>query len=418
MLVGMSEAYDEERTRPTYAAAFRCIGPECEDHCCRDWEIPLDRTTYEAYRQFPPEPLGRLVSKFVILNQPGSPPGMYARIDRRNSGLCSFLGEDRLCGIQKEYGGELLSATCSIYPRSLSRVEGVLEGTLSLSCPAAARQVLLDPGFRQVRGDLLAGEFRTDNFYLLEPPTSGGGYKPYRWFGEIRGLVLNLVQDRSRPAWQRLFLTGLLCFRLNEVTAANEEPAVPAILSEVRQVLESRGLVAELEKMVGQPALRLDVVAKLLADRLAEETSESRFVATERAFREGGGGGVERLIEAERLFYRPLIEQQPHLMENYLLNYMLQSLFPFGREGSAQSSPQSLAGEFLLLATQFACMEVLLMGVAGYYREAFAAEHVVAAVQSFTRAVEHYPLVRRAMVEYVAGRGLSGLEGVVVLLKN
>jgi lysine-N-methylase len=414
----MHAAKEATPLHPTYAAAFRCIGPECEDHCCRDWEIPLDRATYEAYRQFPAGRLGRVVSEFVILNQPGSPSGMYARIERTAAGLCSFLGADRLCGIQKEYGGALLSATCSIYPRSLSRVEGVLEGTLSLSCPEAARQVLLDPEFWQVQRDLLAGDFRTDNFYLLEPVPARSIYKPYRWFGKIRALMLDLLRDHSRPVWQRLFLTGLLCFRLNEVTAAIEEDAVPAILEEIRQILKTGALVGELEKMVGQPALRLDVVRKLLADRLVEENSGSRFVATERAFREGGGAGVERLLDAERLFYRPFMQQHPQLLENYLLNSLLQNLFPFGREGSAQSTPQSLAGEFLLLATQFACVEVLLIGMAGYYQANFAAEHVVTAVQSFTRVIEHYPAVRKSMVDYVAGRGLSELEGVVVLLRN
>src|ERR1700722_6741612 len=131
--------------RPTYAAAFRCIGSDCEDHCCGDWDIPLDKSTYAKYKQFPPEKLGSVVSNFVLVNEIGAPDGLFAHIYRAPSGLCPFFGTDHLCGVQKEYGPQLLSATCSVFPRSLSHVEGILEGSLSLSCPEAARNVLLNP---------------------------------------------------------------------------------------------------------------------------------------------------------------------------------------------------------------------------------------------------------------------------------
>lgn len=48
--------------QPTYAAAFRCIGPNCEDPCCGDWDIPVDRNTYRTYQQFPWEKLRSTVS--------------------------------------------------------------------------------------------------------------------------------------------------------------------------------------------------------------------------------------------------------------------------------------------------------------------------------------------------------------------
>jgi len=98
-------------TRPTYAAAFRCIGDSCEDTCCGDWEIPVDRITYEKYRQFTAERLGSLVSQFVVINASEQPDALYAQIHSAPSGSCPFFGADRLCGIQKEYGPQLLSAT-------------------------------------------------------------------------------------------------------------------------------------------------------------------------------------------------------------------------------------------------------------------------------------------------------------------
>ena len=30
---------------------FECIGSECEDHCCRDWSITIDKDTYDKYKK-------------------------------------------------------------------------------------------------------------------------------------------------------------------------------------------------------------------------------------------------------------------------------------------------------------------------------------------------------------------------------
>src|SRR6266446_6104476 len=201
-------------TPPTYAAVFRCIGASCEDTCCGDWDIPVDRDTYGKYQQFPLEGLGSVVSQFVFINAADQPEGLYAQIYRAPSGLCPFFNSDHLCGIQKEYGPQFLSATCSVYPRSLSRVAGELEGSLSLSCPEAARNVLLAPHFMQIEGDLFSGDFRTDNIFHL---ASDRGGKPAGLFPAIRTSLIDMVRDRSRPMWYRLLLIGSLCKRMDDI---------------------------------------------------------------------------------------------------------------------------------------------------------------------------------------------------------
>ena len=182
---------------PTYAAAFHCIGSVCEDACCGDWDIPVDRGTYEKYQQFPSEKLGSLVSQFVSIRTPSQPDSLYASIHRGPSGLCPFFSADHLCKIQKEYGPHLLSATCSIYPRSLSRVAGELEGSLSLSCPEAARNVLLVPDFMHIKGDLFSGAFRTDNFFHLASDRNSSIPKPHGSYLAIRTLLIDMVRSNT-----------------------------------------------------------------------------------------------------------------------------------------------------------------------------------------------------------------------------
>ena len=425
------------KNRPTYAAAFRCIGADCEDACCGDWDIPLDRATYEKYQQFPAKDLGPLVSNFVSLNAVNAPEGLYAQINRGPSGTCPFLNSERLCSIQKEYGHQLLSATCSIYPRSLSRVHGVLEGSLSLSCPEAARNVLLNPAFMQIEGDLFSGAFRTDNVYRLAGGASGSLPKPYGSFHAVRALLIEMVRDRSHPLWHRLLSIGSLCQRLDAIAATGNE-AVPAFLKNYRHMLANPGLHAEFESMPSEPALKLEVVLGLADERAREKTCGKRFRDTFWTFVEGigspngstdgstpgspngptPGDDIGRFLHAEKTYHRPFFEKSPFILENYLLNYMFQHLFPFGREGSARFTPRTMFAEFILMTTQFAWIDALLIGIAGRYREAFAEEHIVHAIQSFTREVEHYPHVLNSIAESIAIRKMDSLQGMSVMLKN
>jgi len=74
--------------------------------------------------------------------------------------------------------------------------------------------------------------------------------------------------------------------------------------------------------------------------------------------------------------------------------------------------------EFLLLATQFALLETLLIGLAGRYQHDFAEEHIVQAIQSYTREVEHYPPVLHSILHHIQSSRLDSLAGMALLLES
>ena len=388
--------------RPTYAAAFRCIGPECEDDCCHEWEIPLDSRTYANYKQFPVQKLGRLVTEFVTINPVGVSDGLFAQINRESSGACPFFGQDRLCSVQQEYGPKLLSATCSMYPRYLSVVEGQLEGSLSLSCPEAARNVLLTPDFMSLKGDLLSGEFRTDNHFNLATDRNDLPEKRAQEYLVLRRWMIATVRDRSQPMWVRLLAIGERCRQLSGVGES-----IDALATE------------------GRPQLKLEVIFDL-CNALMRQGSSRRFEETFFSFVEGIGSAgagdlgddVSRLLEADQRYFRPFTTKYPFILENDLVNYIYKHLFPYGRTGSAFFTSRTIFQEYLQLAVRFVWISTLLIGIAGRYREQFNGDQVVFAVQSFTRAVEHYPSLLEAIDDYLLRRGLNNLEGMASLLRT
>jgi len=405
-------------THPVYAAAFRCIGVECEDHCCGGWDIPLDPETYRNYKQFQSHGLAPVVAEFVQINPPPQPVQHYARIEQTASGLCPFFGVDHLCGIQKEYGPQLLSSSCSIYPRSLSRVGQRLEGSLSLSCPEAARNVLLQPNFMESDGDLLSGTFRTDNVYSL----ADGGEA---CFLAVRRAMIELVRDRNRPLWERLLLVGQLSKELDALGTKDDHEALINVVKEFRTRIHDRQSTTGLDSVQSNPGLLMDVVFEL-TEVLMRDGTTPRFQEVFLDFVQGissapaspPGSDTDRFLHAERTHYRVYFEAHPYVLENLLTNYMLQNLFPFGRIGSESFTQQTVFDEYLQMATQFVWMNALLVGQAGRYREEFADEHVVRTLQAFARGVEHYPSVLIWVREAMQRRGLHSLEGMAILLKR
>lgn len=412
-------------TKPEYGKAFRCIGADCEETCCRGLSIPLDRRTYERYEAFPEGEFRILAQQHLALNTEDQAETLYGRIDLTAGHECPFLGGDRLCRIQKEFGAEALSPTCSIYPRVLNEVDGEIELSLYLSCPEAARQVLLDPEFDSRIAGKDASWFHRDQFSRLAANGEGLVHKPYGYFDEVRQTIGILLRDRGRPLWQRMFLLGMLCARLNEIRTPEQDSAVPTVLAEYAEIVATGGLKQELENLASQPAAQLNAVLQLADMRLKAGACGERFRECVMQALDGVGRGSQEpnpdysgmYLRAEQQYFRPLMEQNPHLLENYLLNYVYRTLFPFGRQSSAHFVPMDISSEFLLLCAQYSVVQGLLIGVAGHYREQFDLQQVVKVVQAFSKAVEHNPSFLAEIHSFLKTRNLANPQGMVTLLK-
>jgi lysine-N-methylase len=132
-----------KRLQPRSYHAFRCIGAACEDTCCAGWIVNVDKPTYEAYQRCDDAELGPRLHELVTIRTDSTSDDNYARINL-NEPSCPFLSEG-WCAIQKKLGEKYLAIMCSAYPRVMNVVDDVLQRSLDLSCPEAARIVLLDP---------------------------------------------------------------------------------------------------------------------------------------------------------------------------------------------------------------------------------------------------------------------------------
>ena len=101
-----------------------------------------------------------------------------------------------------------------------------------------------------------------------------------------------------------------------------------------------------------------------------------------------------RYNQAADDYFFPFITRHPHMLENYLVNHMFRTLFPYRRRQPDQSfvfdsGRASMRDAFLLLGTHYAMIRTLLIGAAALHRENLNSDHVVRLVQSYSRAFQH-----------------------------
>jgi lysine-N-methylase len=405
--------------QPAYADAFRCIGSECEDTCCQGWVVPVDRATWDKYQSLPRSPLAEKIRAGLVpqgedpADQPGNSPFAIFRMDDANQ--CTLLTPDRLCSVQAAYGESLLSHACATFPRYIHNLGGTNETALTLSCPEAARLVLLE-------SDL---SVPTSPSHSLEKPNA---LPPHFW--AIRQITINLIRDRSYPLWQRLFLLDLLCRRLDDLASASpdagpQRPATDELLRGFAASLSTASLRPAMDKLPADPAAQLDIVLRLAGMLLHRSNVRPRFVECVQAFTAGIGNGpgatlatlTERYTQANRLYAAPFFARHPHILENFLINTILRCQFPFSKESMASGATPKHTREFATLAAQFVLIRGLLIGVAGHHGAAFGAAHVVHTVQSASKHFEHHPEFLNLAHALLVEARMDGPQGIAIQLR-
>ncbi len=397
--------------RPQNAERFRCTGPDCEDTCCKSWNIFIDRDTYKKYRNASENPL-RVLAGAGLKRVSGADPLRYASIKLNQEGFCPFFSPDRLCSIQKDYGEAWLSKTCAQYPRSRSIVGGVQEETLLLSCPEAARLVLLDPEFFAVS----SAQGLTELPPGIAPPS-------LVLLAAMRNFSILLIRDRRYALWERLFLLSLLCKRLEALIVQKAAERIPQLLAETVQEVEGGSLQAVLQAVPLRTEIQVKVMLVLLDSLQARSRHNKRLAECVQDFAAGIGYGqskmasdlTENYTQAFRQWYAPWVASHEHVLENYLINYVFAHLFPFVPRSEERMSPWREARLFCL---QFGLVRGLLAGMAGHYCMEFSVECALKLIQSFSREVEHSASFLRRVDDLLIHYGLDGSDGVAALLRD
>jgi lysine-N-methylase len=418
-----------KRLQPRSYHAFRCIGAACEDTCCVGWIVNVDKPTYEAYQRCDDPELSPRLHGLVTIRTDSTSDDNYARINL-NGPSCPFLAEG-WCAIQKKLGEEYLPSMCSAYPRVMNVVDDVLQRSLDLSCPEAARIVLLDPDPMQF--DEEEGPPRDPRLAHLSVlrTSNGNSDKPYGHFREIRGFVIWILQYRAFPLWKRLVILGSLCDQLQELAANGRNSEAPEVLDAYREGMERDLSGRALNAYSPQSAAQLELVLELIVGRISSDFTAPPLLACYQKFMQAMEWTVEssmndigrRYASAHAQHYEPFMTRHQHILEHYLVSYVHRTLFPLGPQESTRglsihNIANTISDQCQVMLVHYAIIQTLLIGMAAFHQAEFGTTHAILVIQSFTKAFEHSPSFPERSLKILAGKGLKSCAALATLIRN
>ena len=318
--------------RPTYLRDFRCDGPSCQSRCCGNWRITIDPDALQRYSHMEPKEEGQAILSHIIYRKETQSFGISMRADYR----CPFLDDDYLCKLQKRYGEEYLADICVAYPRVTYHVDELLEQSLAITCPVAAKRILLSDS--PIRFE--KAEIPYPRKSQVIPWTKKVLHFPDQW-QQLQKMGVRLLQEDGFSLNQRFL--RLLLF-LEQVDRMRPED-VPVGLD----AMEENGF-ALLDSNLplffpNQHVLRM---AKLFSQLYRMDLTIEKVVSLQKAYTENRKELLPRILE---IYHRPL--------ENYLVNEFFLRFYPFAYEGSLLYN-----GKLFIMGSKLLEFSLLLTAVA------------------------------------------------------
>lgn len=130
---------------PSSFSTFSCLGADCEDTCCRNWEIKLDRQHFDSLKKVMSEDEHEksMFEQYIRFNESSiTSDHDYAFIRMGVNGYCGMLDEKGLCSVHAKHGIDVLGDVCTMFPRVISRCGDTVELSGALSCPEVVRSCI------------------------------------------------------------------------------------------------------------------------------------------------------------------------------------------------------------------------------------------------------------------------------------
>ncbi len=352
---------------PSYVSRFRCDGQDCSSRCCRGWGIEVDDGTYDRFEALPE---GKELLSGIYFHE----EKQKWLTKHREDGSCIFLDADLLCTLQKRYGEAMLSNICHEYPRVTYEISDFAEQSMALSCPVAAKEILLDKSPMRFTEQEIFPEQR---LHFWKKPRHMEAWQGH--FLTLQKLCIRILQERAVPIPDRLERLGRFLGRLEERAGDGEWKLSEENISLCFEQIHSMALqeTALTEQEAWQDLVSMSMLLSDLYERPYSEEKASKL--------------AEALLPFLPL-YEQNLQEYSYLLENYLVNEFFLRLYPFAFKGS-------FADNFRMLDLRFHIMEFSMLVMVSAKKRLLTQAQMLELVDRAVELLDHNPRCMKRLQE-------------------
>lgn len=397
---------------PSYINEFRCIGGSCEDNCCGNWQIYIDKKTFEKYENIKDKEVKKFVNENIFVRDKcNTLKTDYGQIILGRDQICPFLNNENYCSLQVKLGEEYLSNVCTVFPRVINKIDDCYEMSLDVSCIEAAKILLLkEEGIVFVEEEISIGK----HFFTFHIDTNSEEVKDtnYRYIKEIREKSIEIIKNRNYSLSQRLYMIGSflefvrreLCYNYHNVKESIDKYNRSSFRNSFKRNNENYMLQLSFYRQVLEKFSQDDeAYSDYFKSKIKEVRSAFRF------------DKAESLIENSELFIgvydyceKNIFERYSYIFENYLVNHMFKEFFPF-------SENDIVFDGYIMMLVRFSYVKFILVGQYIYNGE-ISEEKIVRLIQALSKEIEHNEEFLKNILLYLKEYELDNKRFAEILL--
>ncbi|WP_343554290.1 flagellin lysine-N-methylase [Pantoea sp.] len=392
---------------PVFFKNFQCTGSACRDHCCKGWDITLDKPTIKRYLKTSEIEIRNIATENIVTTKTSF--NNWGKMKFSDSGHCAFLDEERLCKIHKVLGAGALSHTCANYPRVMRQSKYEIRQNLTLSCPEAAKQLLLN------KNSMLLDQKSVLHAQSLDLPDIDQESRL------INIMCSNIMLSSGVNAEEGFYGIALLFLYIEKnKEAENNYEQLEAYYSDIIASIQNGQIKNNINELKPdyqlQWALLLRVQVYLAGKQGVRGWSTLHHYANKLIFIQSNGAEIEdvaasmqRLDAAWQNRMLPWLAERPHILSNYIQYRMYNDEFPAKKEISNMANLYLLVSEwFLLKALLSACADLV---------ENIEEEDIVNIIYSYHAVTKHDQHSDKAFLAEIEKSKVNDDLSLIYLLK-
>lgn len=410
-----------KKVYPSYFEEFKCIGGECSDSCCIGWNIDIDKITFRKYFKVQDQEMKKMFQKNVQNNERCSSEDIdYGIVKLKKDKRCPFLDEKNYCVIHSNLGEDYLSNVCTCFPRVTNKIDETYEMSLDVACPEAARLILLrEEGINFIGKEEPLGKHIISA--QIDTKLKAVQKTPLKYFKEVRDFCINIIQNREFNLNERLYILGDFISNIEDVIDKNLNDIPKLINSYDMRRAAKEFINDDINSLLGNDnmnyIIQMDFFKKMLKIlKVDKEVDSIRFKEYTKEMINGYtyeglenlSGNSAKYIKAFEDYNEGDFNKYSYILENYLVNFIYNNMFPF-------NEVMSLFDSYMMLLIRFSFIRFYLVGM-NLDNKDDNRENMVEFIQVFSKTIEHHKSYLIDSLHYIKRNDYDNMEFAKTLL--